>query len=433
MGSADIVIRTEGLGKKYQIGGQQARYRTLRETLSHAARRPIERLRHPGAATHSSEEFWALKDVDLTVELGEVLGVIGRNGAGKSTLLKILSHITEPSEGRAVIAGRVASLLEVGTGFHSELTGRENIMLNGAILGMTRAEIRSRFEEIVEFSEIGRFLDTPVKRYSSGMYVRLAFAVAAHLEPEILIIDEVLAVGDAEFQKKCLGKMSDVAQGGRTVVFVSHNMAAVNRLCTAAVLLDGGRLRASGGVAEITALYLRGGGLNAAEQEWPDLLAAPGDAVVRLRAVRVLQNGETTTTVEITQPVVIEMDYCCLGDGAKLLPIFSFFDEQGQLAFVSGDFSRAVTDAEHRAGLHTCRCEVPGNLFSEGTMSVAAEVCTSHPAYHMHFLQREAVSFQVVDSGVPGNVRNEWGRTILGVVRPQLGWEREYIGEVTES
>src|SRR5665811_74577 len=224
---SDIALRTVGLSKMYRIGGEREKYRTLRDTMVQAAKRPLERIRHPGAATHLSEELWALRNIDLEVRRGEVLGVIGRNGSGKTTLLKVLSHITEPTEGRAEIRGRVASLLEVGTGFHGELTGRENIQLNGAILGMTRAEIKSKFDAIVEFSEIGRFLETPVKRYSSGMYVRLAFSVAAHLDPEILIIDEVLAVGDAGFQKKCLGKMEDVAGRGRTVLFVSHNMMAI--------------------------------------------------------------------------------------------------------------------------------------------------------------------------------------------------------------
>jgi ABC-type polysaccharide/polyol phosphate transport system ATPase subunit len=222
--------------------------------------RPLERIRHPGAATHASDDLWALRHVDLEVRHGEAVGIIGRNGAGKSTLLKVLSHITEPTEGRVEIKGRVASLLEVGTGFHQELTGRENIQLNGAILGMTRAEIKSKFDEIVEFSEIGRFLDTPVKRYSSGMYVRLAFAVAAHLDPEILIVDEVLAVGDAEFQRKCLGKMGQVATTGRTVVFVSHNMGAVRTLCTRCALLDAGRLERVGDVGSVVDQYVETGG-----------------------------------------------------------------------------------------------------------------------------------------------------------------------------
>ncbi len=245
--SSDVVIRVEKLGKKYTIGHQseRERYLALRDVLARNARgvwrKTIEMLRGqiivPGDVT---EEFWALRDVSFEVKRGQVLGVIGRNGAGKSTLLKILSRITEPSEGRVIIKGRVASLLEVGTGFHPELSGRENIYLNGAILGMNRVEIKKRFDEIVDFSEVEKFLDTPVKRYSSGMYLRLAFAVAAHLEPEILVVDEVLAVGDAEFQKKCLGKMSEVAGGGRTVLFVSHNMDAVRRLCVSGLLLSSG-------------------------------------------------------------------------------------------------------------------------------------------------------------------------------------------------
>ncbi|AZQ66763.1 ABC transporter ATP-binding protein [Silicimonas algicola] len=243
---SDVVIRAEGLGKKYVIGHESAeRYTALRDVLAQQARRLVRSARDMAAgraliAGDEREEFWALRDVNFEIKRGEVVGIIGRNGAGKSTLLKVLSRITEPSEGRVTIDGRVASLLEVGTGFHPELTGRENIFLNGAILGMTRAEIRRKFDEIVAFAGVEKFLDTPVKRYSSGMYVRLAFSVAAHLEPEILVVDEVLAVGDAEFQKKCVGKMQDVASEGRTVVFVSHNMAAVKSLCPKAMYLNGG-------------------------------------------------------------------------------------------------------------------------------------------------------------------------------------------------
>jgi len=285
---SDIALRTVGLGKMYRIGAERERYRTLRDTLVRAAKRPIERIRHPGAATHASEELWALKDVDLEVKHGEVLGVIGRNGSGKSTLLKVLSHITEPTEGRAEIRGRVASLLEVGTGFHNELTGRENIHLNGAILGMTRAEIKSKFDDIVEFSEISRFLDTPVKRYSSGMYVRLAFAVAAHLDPEILIVDEVLAVGDAEFQKKCLGKMGEVATAGRTVVFVSHNMAAIRALCTRCALLSEGRLVRVGKVDEVVDEYIAQGGTSGEVFGLRDSRKPWGEDGVRITEARLL-------------------------------------------------------------------------------------------------------------------------------------------------
>lgn len=261
--SGDVVIRAEGLGKKYVIGHQSSeRYVALRDVIARSAktfaRTAMDMVR--GRAIYAGdelEEFWALKDVNFEIRQGEVVGIIGRNGAGKSTLLKILSRITEPSTGRVEIKGRVASLLEVGTGFHPELTGRENIFLNGAILGMTHAEIQRKFDEIVDFAEVEKFLDTPVKRYSSGMYVRLAFAVAAHLEPEILIVDEVLAVGDAEFQKKCLGKMQDVAGHGRTVLFVSHNMAAMKSLCRFGLLLEAGRVVAQAETDSVIQKYLR--------------------------------------------------------------------------------------------------------------------------------------------------------------------------------
>ncbi len=265
----DIAIRVEGLSKRYRIGAQQQAYKTLREKLNDAALAPFRAARH--LVTHNgkgnsqsairnskSNLFWALKDVSFEVKRGEVVGIIGRNGAGKSTLLKILSRITEPTEGYADMHGRIASLLEVGTGFHPELTGRENIYLNGSILGMKRAEINKKFDEIVAFSEIDKFIDTPVKYYSSGMYVRLAFAVAAHLDPEILLVDEVLAVGDATFQKKCLGKMSDVAKEGRTVFFVSHNMPAILNLCPKAILFDLGRKRIIGDCQKVVEEYLSG-------------------------------------------------------------------------------------------------------------------------------------------------------------------------------
>lgn len=251
----DAIISIEKLGKRYSLRHQRERYTALRDVLAERAKRLFRR---NGVGTRASkEDFWALKNISFEVKQGEVVGIIGRNGAGKSTLLKILSRITEPTEGRVKIKGRVASLLEVGTGFHPELTGRENIFLNGAILGMTRHEIRKKFDEIVAFAETEKFLDTPVKRYSSGMYVRLAFAVAAHLEPEILVVDEVLAVGDAQFQKKCLGKMDQVAKAGRTVLFVSHNMAVIQRLCSIAMLLQEGHLALMGGIKHAIGEYLR--------------------------------------------------------------------------------------------------------------------------------------------------------------------------------
>lgn len=252
---SDGVIQVEKLSKSYQIGGKKKREDTLRDSLTHAFSAPFSVLRRNGKSTSSEQTIWALKDVSFEVKQGDALGIIGRNGAGKSTLLKILSRITDPTEGHVRIHGRVASLLEVGTGFHQELTGRENIYLNGTIIGMKRAEIKRKFDEIVAFAEIDKFVDTPVKHYSSGMYVRLAFAVAAHLEPEILIVDEVLAVGDAEFQKKCLGKMRDVAGEGRTIIFVSHNMAAVRQICSRGIVLDGGQIEFFGAVGESISIY----------------------------------------------------------------------------------------------------------------------------------------------------------------------------------
>jgi lipopolysaccharide transport system ATP-binding protein len=299
---ADVVIRAELLGKRYLIGHQAERERVtaLREVIPHRARglarSAVDMVRgRPLGAGNKVEEFWALKDVSFEARRGDVVGIIGRNGAGKSTLLKILSRITEPSAGRVTIKGRVASLLEVGTGFHQELTGRENIYLNGAILGMTRAEIRRKFDEIVAFADVERFLDTPVKRYSSGMYVRLAFAVAAHLEPEILVVDEVLAVGDAEFQRKCLGKMGEVASGGRTVLFVSHNIAAIHALCSRSLLLHKGEAICAGPTAEILARYLETDGIRpAADGELKDLRRT-GAGNVRFRRMTIAdRNGHPT-------------------------------------------------------------------------------------------------------------------------------------------
>ena len=306
----DVVIGVEGLGKRYRLGtGSGERYTALRDVLATSAKNLFRRGSRAAKSESKSDAFWALKDISFEVKRGEVLGVIGRNGAGKSTLLKVLSRITDPTEGKVRLRGRVASLLEVGTGFHPELTGRENIFLNGAILGMSRAEIKTKFDEIVAFSEVERFLDTPVKRYSSGMYVRLAFAVAAHLEPEILIVDEVLAVGDAEFQKKCLGKMGEVARGGRTVLFVSHNMDAVNRLCESGVLLEQGRVVYTGVCREVVAQYLSGGRNTSSFREWKDG-ARPGDDVVKLISVSATKrDGSTTQQFDIRQEIAISMTY----------------------------------------------------------------------------------------------------------------------------
>lgn len=335
---SDVTLRTIGLGKMYQIGAEREKYRTLRDTLVQAAKRPIERIRHPGAATHTSDDLWALKDINLEVRHGEALGIIGRNGAGKSTLLKVLSRITEPTEGRVETRGRVGSLLEVGTGFHPELTGRENIMLNGSILGMSRAEVRSKFDEIVEFSEIGRFLDTPVKRYSSGMYVRLAFAVAAHLDPEILIVDEVLAVGDAGFQKKCLGKMSEVSHGGRTVLFVSHNLGLVGKLCDRTLLLSGGRVAAIGTTEATVARYLSEGLAASSQVDLRNSLERGGNGLVRFVSASITNGaGEPCQVFHIGDTIRVRLEMESAGAVPSARFTVSAVDDRGVPIFHVAD------------------------------------------------------------------------------------------------
>jgi lipopolysaccharide transport system ATP-binding protein len=325
MASSRIAVRAERLSKRFRLGQHDA-YRTLRESAARALGRALRR-RQPAAA--ETREIWALRDVDLEVERGEVLGVIGANGAGKSTLLKILARITAPTSGRAEIHGRVGSLLEVGTGFHPELSGRENVYLNGVILGMRKAEIDAAFDAIVGFAGVERFLDTPVKRYSSGMRVRLAFAVAAHLRPEILIVDEVLAVGDAAFQKRCVGKMSDVARDGSTLLFVSHNMKAVRRLCPRSVLLSGGRLVAAGPTEEVVAAYLASVQQADSLEKLPAAIAAlPRDPNFRLVDIQVRQQGRATVAVGNGEPIEIEMVYDVLEYTAGLRVYFDLCDEE---------------------------------------------------------------------------------------------------------
>ena len=427
------VVSVENLSKAYRLGqigtGTLSRDLSVWWAKARGKPNPLLKIGQKDHGNRDGETIWALKDVSFEVKQGEVLGIIGRNGAGKSTILKILSQITAPTCGHIGVKGRIASLLEVGTGFHPELTGRENIYLNGAILGMTKTEVDCKFDEIVAFSEVEQFIDTPVKRYSSGMYVRLAFAVAAHLDPEVLLVDEVLAVGDAEFQKKCLGKMEDVAKGGRTVLFVSHNMAAVNRLCQRAVVIDSGRVTLDAPATEATAKYLQSGSGTIAEQCWNDVGTAPGDDVARLRAVRVLNSkGAVADTVDIRSPVTIEMEYVNLKSEAMLLAAFAFFNDQGVLLFVSSDFAEPQWGKKpRRKGVYQARCEVPGNLLAEGLVTVLAEVSTAHPVYQMHFWEHDCVGFQVVDTGEAGSVRAGWGRPIPGAVRPALKWRTSYL------
>lgn len=315
---SDYAIKAVNLGKKYQLGASQTRYRykTLRESLIQTIKTPLERFKKSKGNFIESNTLWALKDVDFEIKKGETVGIVGRNGAGKSTLLKILSHITEPSTGRVHLRGRVGSLLEVGTGFHPELTGRENIYLSGSIMGMKRAEIIDRFDEIVDFAEVEKFLDTPVKRYSSGMYVRLAFAVAAHLQPEILLVDEVLAVGDTAFQKKCLGRMEDIAKEGRTVIFVSHNMGAIETLCKKGILLDHGCIKEIGDVRRVVSSYI---GMNQVEEVNPFINCnRSGNGKVKVTGFHLEDlNGNTILYATSGSPVVFAIEYETNGENLK--------------------------------------------------------------------------------------------------------------------
>lgn len=390
------------------------------EALAHRLKNPLQR--------PETETFWALKNIDFDIKKGEVVGIIGRNGAGKSTLLKILSQITEPTSGEVRLYGRVGSLLEVGTGFHPELTGRENIYLNGAILGMKKSEIARQFDAIVDFAEVEKFLDTPVKRYSSGMYVRLAFAVAAHLNPEILIVDEVLAVGDANFQKKCLGKMEEIGETGRTVIFVSHNMSTVLRLCKSVVLMNQGQILKIGTGEEITRDYLTLGSEKAisAERTWFDPQQAPGDKIARLRAARVINSrGEVTETIDIAEPMSIEIEYEFLGGDVDCVAAFHVINDMGVTLFASGDFANPRWKATPRTpGVVRSTCQIPAHFFAEGRISVLVAVCSYNPDI-VHAVENDALAFMIVDQTEGEGVRGHAVSTWPGAVRPMLQWTVE--------
>lgn len=424
---SEAIIQVENLGKCYRIQHlQRERYTALRDVIASKVRVLFAKAGTSTNQPQAEEDFWAVNDISFDVKAGETVGIIGRNGAGKSTLLKLLSRITAPTRGRITLRGRVASLLEVGTGFHPELTGRENIFLNGAILGMSRGEVRRKFDEIVAFAEVDKFLDTPVKRYSSGMYVRLAFAVAAHLDPEILIVDEVLAVGDASFQKKCLGKMSDVAaKQGRTVLFVSHSMPAIMRLCSRAILLDQGRVAMDGPCADVAHRYMNDGKFTGAERIW-SADKAPGNEFARLLSIRVRNHeGRVASTVEITRSVMLEMEYQVLRPGRVLIPNLHLYNEDGACVFITGDSSFESRRHPKSPGHYHSRVEIPGNFLSEGGHYVSVALSTVDPVI-VHFWERDAVVFHVHDEAAGGSVRGDYVGPYPGVVRPKLPWVTEW-------
>ena len=414
----EIAITAEGLGKQYTLGAARQQFTTLREQIVAQVRNPFARR----AAQPAPETIWALRDVSFTIRQGEVVGLIGYNGAGKSTLLKVLSRIVEPTKGRAELHGRIGSLLEVGSGFHPELTGRENTFLNGAILGMSRNEISRKFDEIVAFAEIEKFIDTPVKFYSSGMYMRLAFAVAAHLEPEILIVDEVLAVGDARFQKKCLNKMEDVGHQGRTVIFVSHTMSAITRLCSRAIMLTQGTVVADGPAADVVSAYLNSGLGISAQKVWENPAEAPGDAIGRLRAVRVRDDrGRVTDAIDIRRPMTVEMEYEVLQPGYVLMPHFHFANEEGVRIFTTLDQDSEWRDQPRPVGRYVSAVKIPGNLLSEGTHFVHTNLMSLNPS-QLQFSEPDVVAFQVYDSNDGDSARGSWAGRLGGAVRPLMPW-----------
>ncbi len=412
------IIKIEGLGKKYTIGTREPYY-ALRDHLA-----GFFNFRKP---KKKKEEFWALKNINLEIKRGEAIGIIGRNGAGKSTLLKILSQITPPTEGKIIMEGRVASLLEVGTGFNPELTGRENIYLNGAILGMSRSEIRKKFNEIVAFSEIEKFLDTPVKRYSSGMYVRLAFAVAAHLEPEILLVDEVLAVGDAQFQKKCLGKMSEVGKHGRTVVFVSHNMAAISNLCSRCIYLESGQVRYIGETKKAIERYISQADDALGIKKW-NLKDMPKSESVRLESVRIVSGGKMTRSVYINKEVQVEISYNCLKQDSILHPVIHLRDELGSLVFASADFPSANLGDNYwygkkrPVGVYKSTCILPANFLNDNTYHLDIGIADEKHAWKINEL--DVLSFTVEETG---EMKKEYMGEWIGAIRPKLLWETELL------
>jgi lipopolysaccharide transport system ATP-binding protein len=423
------IIQAENLGKKYLIRHQRIEgYASLRDSLMHwgqsLGRFFVRRLQGGPPGLPAREEFWALKDVSFEIPDGDAVGIIGRNGAGKSTLLKVLSRITAPTQGRVRIGGRVASLLEVGTGFHPELTGRENVFLNGAILGMTKKEIARKFDEIVAFAEVEKFLDTPVKHYSSGMYMRLAFAVAAHLEPEILIVDEVLAVGDAAFQDKCLGKMESVTRGGRTVLFVSHNMAAVQRLCKTAILLEGGQIRMQSSSQQVVAHYLASMSEREGEKVWkPE--AIPADAPFRPLALRLRNRaGQVVNQVLSREPFVAELEYELTAPCQGMRVAFFIYGGQGEFLFMTKDLDdpeKYKAYFTRQPGRYRTRCHFPENLFNEGRFFLGVDA--GIPGIGRLFQEEHALTFRV---DIVGGVGSHWPpQDCSGFIRPLLAWDIE--------
>lgn len=436
--SSDFTVRAENLSKIYRIGIKQEMRDSFAAAIFDFMKSPwknyqkyrslykFDDIKNGGGNSNAADVIWALTDVSFEVKQGEVIGIIGQNGAGKSTLLKILCRITNPTSGFAEIRGRVSSLLEVGTGFHPELTGRENIYLNGTILGMTRSEVDRKFDEIIDFSGVEKFIDTPVKRYSSGMQVRLAFSVAAHLEPEILLIDEVLAVGDAAFQKKCLKKMQNVGQQGRTVLFVSHNMPAVTRLCSRTILLNHSRIIDDGPSAEVVKNYLSSDIGVPATREWSDVSTAPSGEFTRIHAVGVkTEHEEYIETIDIRRPFGIEISWEVIKPGHVLQPHFSVFNEGGDLVFVTIDLDPEWRGKIRPLGRFRSTAWVPGNLLAEGLLYVDCFLY-DETLDIADCGEKPAISLQIADPFKGDSARGDYAKNFPGIVRPLLKWTTKF-------
>ena len=421
----NLALSVVDLGKKYHIGRRREKYMTLRDSLNTAMLAPWRRVAgliqgQSASAGDLTQEIWALRDINFEVQHGEVLGIIGRNGAGKSTLLKILSRITKPTTGYAEVNGRIGSLLEVGTGFHEELTGRENIYLNGAILGMSRHEINRKFDEMVSFAGVETFIDTPVKHYSSGMKLRLGFSVAAHLEPDILVVDEVLAVGDAEFQKKCLGKMQDVAGEGRTVLFVSHNMPMVEKICQRVLCLAEGTIIINDLPHITISQYLRSATDTNLEQQWADVNEAPGNNAVRLKKVKIYSNQSNQSHfIDVTMPLIFEFEYWNLNGGIRLNLSVVLYTEDGYPAFNTIPIKEPNWHGKpFPKGLFRSRFYVPAHLLNAGFYTIALYVIENEA--RSIYQNENLLTFRVNDSSL---ARSNWHGKWIGAVRPALVWE----------
>jgi lipopolysaccharide transport system ATP-binding protein len=421
-----IVISVENLSKSYRLGiigtgsfdGDIKRWWAQKRGIPD----PILKIGEADPRHRAGETVWALKDINFHIQEGEAVGIIGHNGAGKSTLFKILSQVTAPTSGEVKIKGNIASLLEVGTGFHPDLTGRENIFMNGAIMGMRRDEIRLKLDEIVDFSGVEKYIDTPVKRYSSGMYVRLAFAVAANLDPDILVVDEVLAVGDAAFQRKCLNKMGDVGKEGRTVLFISHVMSSIIRLCQRTILLDGGKVLQDGPSASVVSTYLQSNLNTSAKREWSNTENAPGDDIVRLQSVTVqTEDGKVSDEIDSRHPIILEAKYEIFRPGFHLLPAYRLTNQDGTVILTTIDINPKWHSESRLKGRYTSKVRIPGNFLANGNISVLISIKSLAPTIE-HVYEKDVVAFQVVDTHLGDSASGGLEGENPGVVRPHLTW-----------